>query len=492
MEYNTKIIGREHEQDILQHCVESPRAEFIAVYGRRRIGKTYLVKQYFADAFDFYTSGIYKVSRTEQLKQWQVQLNRYSGKKRSRPKDWFEAFDQLRDYLETRSGDEKLILFIDEIPWLDTPKSGFLRALEVFWNSWAADRPGLKLIVCGSATTWMTNKLLGDKGGLHNRVTRPIHLAPFSLNETERYLKSINLDWSRSEVMDAYMILGGTPYYLSMLRPELSLRQNIDELFFGQDAVLKSEYEFMFSSLFKTSHIYRRVVECLSSKLKGLTRSEIMSEIKTEESGMITEVMDNLEKSDFIRRYKAFGKKQRDILYQLTDMYTLFYLRFVKDYKGMNENAWSTMSDGKRNVWSGYAFEQVCLLHVNQIKKALGIAGIASDVCAWSGIPKGNRAPLNPNQMQRGTIDGKGAQIDLVIDRGDKVMNLCEMKYSTSRYEVTKDYSEWLKERREIFRKDTGTNKTLHLTLVSPYGVVSGKNTSILQNIITMDDLFNG
>ena len=171
-------------------------------------------------------------------------------------------------------------------------------------------------------------------------------------------------------------------------------------------------------------------------------------------------------------------------------MYTLFYLRFVKDYKGMNENAWSTMSDGKRNVWSGYAFEQVCLLHVNQIKKALGIAGIASDVCAWNGTPKGNRAPLNPNQMQRGTVDGKGAQIDLVIDRGDKVMNLCEMKYSTSRYEVTKDYSEWLKERREIFRKDTGTNKTLHLTLVSPYGVVSGKNSSILQNVITMDDLF--
>lgn len=473
MEYNPEIIGREHEQDILQHCIESPRAEFIAVYGRRRIGKTYLVKQYFKDAFDFYTSGIYKVSRTEQLKQWQTQLNRHSGEKRSRPKDWFEAFDQLRDYLETRSDDEKLILFIDEIPWLDTPKSGFLRALEVFWNSWAADRPGLKLIVCGSATTWMTNKLLGDKGGLHNRVTRPIHLAPFSLNEAERYLRSIGLDWSRSEVMDAYMILGGTPYYLSMLRPELSLRQNIDELFFGQDAVLKSEYEFMFSSLFKASHIYRRVVECLSLKLKGLTRSEIMTEIKAEDSGMITEVMDNLEKCDFIRRYRAFGKKRRDILYQLTDMYTLFYLRFVRDYKGMNENAWSTMPDGKRNVWSGYAFEQVCLLHVNQIKKALGIAGIASDVCAWSGV-----------------VDNKGAQIDLVIDRGDKVMNLCEMKFSTSRYEVTKDYAEWMKERREIFRKDTGTNKTLHLTLVSPYGVASGKNSSVLQNVITMDDLF--
>ena len=473
MEYNTKIIGREHEQDILQHCVESPRAEFIAVYGRRRIGKTYLVKQYFKDSFDFYTSGIYKVSRAEQLKQWQVQLNRYSGKKRPRPKDWFEAFDQLRDYLETRSNDEKLILFIDELPWLDTPKSGFLRALEVFWNNWAADRLGLKLIVCGSATTWMTNKLLGDKGGLHNRVTRPIHLAPFTLNETERYLKSINLDWSRGEAMDAYMILGGTPYYLSLLRPELSLRQNVDDLFFGQDAVLKSEYEFMFSSLFNTAHTYRRVVECLSSKMKGLTRMEIAEAVKASDNGLLSEVLDNLEKCDFIRSYKAFGKKKRDLVYQLTDMYTLFYLRFVKNYKGMNDNAWSNMSDGRRNAWSGYAFEQICLLHVNQIKKALGISGIASDVCAWNG-----------------TVDDKSAQIDLVIDRSDKVISICEIKYGTSRYEVTKDYAEWMNVRREIFRKDTGTNKTLHLTLVSPYGVVSGKNTSILQNVITMDDLF--
>ena len=474
MDYNPNIVGREHEQDILQHCLETPRAEFIAVYGRRRIGKTYLVKQYFKDTFDFYTSGVYEVSRNEQLKRWQVQLARYCGKKHTRPKDWFEAFDQLRDYLETRSYDEKLILFIDEIPWLDTPKSGFLRALEVFWNSWASERRGLKLIVCGSATTWMTNKLLGDKGGLHNRVTRPIHLAPFTLYETELYLKSINIEWSRSEVMDAYMILGGTPYYLSLLRPELSLQQNVDELFFGQDAVLKTEYEFMFSSLFKTSRIYRRIVESLASKLKGMTRSEILAEIKTEESGMITEVMDNLEKCDFIRRYKAFGKKQRDILYQLTDMYTLFYLRFVKDYKGMNDKAWSTMLEGKRNAWSGYAFEQVCLLHVNQIKKALGISGIASDVCAWSGV-----------------VDGKRAQIDLVIDRGDKVMNLCEMKYSTGRYEITKDYAEWLNNRRELFRKDTGTNKTLHLTLVSTYGIVKGKNSSVLQNTVTIDDLFN-
>ena len=192
MEYSKNIIGRKHEQDILNACVETHRAEFVAIYGRRRIGKTFLVKQFFQDSFDFYTTGIYKISKAEQLKDWQEKLRRYSGVKRTRPKDWFEAFYQLQDFLETKAEQEKIIIFIDELPWLDTPKSNFLRALEMFWNSWASTRNGLKLIVCGSATTWMTNKLLGDKGGLHNRVTRPIRLAPFCLEETEEYLQSIN------------------------------------------------------------------------------------------------------------------------------------------------------------------------------------------------------------------------------------------------------------------------------------------------------------
>ncbi|MBR3648285.1 MAG: ATP-binding protein [Paludibacteraceae bacterium] len=469
MKNDNILIGRIHEKEILQLCTDSAKAEFVAIYGRRRIGKTFLVKQFFNEKFDFYTSGVYQIPRMEQLKRWQAQLQKYSGVKRPRPKDWFEAFDQLEEYLNTLSAKEKLVIFIDELPWLDTPKSGFIRALEVFWNSWASDRNGLKLIVCGSATTWMTNKLLGDKGGLHNRVTRPIRLAPFTLSETEEYLQHMGFEWSRSEILDAYMILGGTPFYLSLLRPELSLRQNIDELFFGRDAVLRSEYEFMFSSLFSSANTYRHVVETLSSKMKGLTRTELVAEMKIADSGMVSEVLDNLEKCDFIRRYKAFGKKNRDSIYQLSDMYTLFYLRFVKRTGTTSENYWSTLSDVKRNTWAGYAFEQVCMLHASQIKQALGISGIASEQCAWN---------------------CDGAQIDMIIDRADKVINLCEMKFSNTQYEISGDYALWLKERREIFRQSTGTNKTLHLTLVSPYGVKPGKNSFVIQNTVEMDDLF--
>ena len=473
MQYKESIVGRRHEQDILQSCLDSPKAEFVAVYGRRRIGKTYLVKQFFEEKFDFYTSGVYQISRSEQLKRWQVQLNKYSGQKKTKPKDWFEAFDQLQSYLETLSEKERLVIFIDELPWMDTPKSNFIRALEVFWNSWAADRKGLKLVVCGSATTWMTNKLLGDKGGLHNRVTRSIRLAPFTLAETQNYLKSNGLDWSRGEIMEAYMTLGGTPYYLSLLRPELSIRQNIDELFFSKDAPLQSEYEFLFRSLFKEANAYRKVVELLSSKLKGLTRAEILHEIKITDNGNLTTILEDLEKCDFIRRYQAFGKKQREMIYQLTDMYTLFYLRFVKGYNGLNSNEWINMSDQKRSTWEGYAFEQVCILHINEIRKALGISGIASDVCSWSYRDK-----------------KQGAQIDLVIDRSDNVIDLCEMKYSDRPFELTNDYVEWLKERRDLFREQTGTNKTLHLTMVTTYGITNGKYASSIQGRVTMDDLF--
>lgn len=473
MSYKKSIIGRKHEQDILAKCMDSEKAEFVAVYGRRRIGKTYLVKQFFSETFDFYATGVYKISRSEQLKLWQEQLKNFSGEKRNKPKDWFEAFGQLREYLESLAEKDKVVIFIDELPWFDTPKSGFIRALELFWNGWAAERKGLKLVVCGSATTWMTNKLLGDKGGLHNRVTRPIRLAPFTLKETEEYLHCNHIDWERKDVLDTYMILGGTPYYLSLLRQELTLWQNIDELFYSQDAVLNAEYGFLFNSLFNEAAMYRRVVETLATKLKGMTRSELIEQLRVTDNGKFTEVLDNLVKCDFLRRYQAFGKRERDMLYQLSDMYTLFYLRFVKNYHGMNEHAWSNMEEGKRNAWAGYAFEQVCILHINQIRQALGISGITSDVCSWS----------YRNKEQ-------SAQIDLVIDRGDKAIDLCEIKYSDHQYELKKDYVEWLRERRDLFREVTGTNKTLRLTMIASSGIKQNMYSSSVQTRLSADDMF--
>lgn len=475
MEYKASIIGREREQEILQKCYDSDKAEFVAIYGRRRVGKTFLVKELFSDRFDFYASGIYQIARDKQLREFSRQIASYSGKKKPHPKNWFEAFNCLKEYLSTLKK-ERILVFIDELPWYDTPKSDFIRALESFWNMWGSTVKGLKLIVCGSATTWMINKLLGDKGGLHNRVTRRIPLYPFNLYETEQYLSSTGFDWDRQQIMQCYMALGGTPYYLQMLDKDYSIMQNIDRLFFTMEGELRGEYDFLYRSLFNDAKLYTRVVELLASKLKGLTRKEIVSGLEIPDNQALTKVLENLCRCDFLRMYHPYGGKKKGALYQLSDMYSLFYLRFVGGNHVPNPHAWTLMRDQKRESWYGYAFEQVCLHHIEQIKRRLGISGIESDVSAWSYVPKNN--------------DETGGQIDLVIQRADRVINLCEMKYSSVPFVIKTSYMEEMRVRRELFRSKTKTSYTLSLTMVSPYGVQGNKYAGDLGPVVTMDDLF--
>jgi hypothetical protein len=477
---NKSIIGRKHEMELLQERIDSPKAEFIAVYGRRRIGKTYLIDKMFEGRFAFYMTGIYEGTRKEQLANFANQLSIYAQTaSRKVPNDWMEAFFLLRQYLETLPADRTQILFIDELPWFDTPRSRFLKAFELFWNEWASKQSRLKLIACGSATTWMTHKLLGNKGGLHNRVTQSIYLRPFNLCETEEFLLQRNFSVSRSQVMEVYMSLGGTPYYLDMLRKSLSMVQNIDALFFSEDAPLRSEYEFLFKSLFNESQVYRRVVETLARKMKGMSRQELITEMKVEDNGYLTEVLSNLCSCDFIRKYNAFGKAERDVIYQLTDLYSLFYLRFVKNYHGGDEHYWSHRQ-GDLSAWEGYAFEQVCLHHIPQIKRKLGIQGVLTNVCSWMCRPYTDEAG----------IPHPGAQIDLVIDRGDKAINLCEMKFTDKEFVITTEYAQHLLNRRDTFRAVTGTKKTLQLTLVTAAGLARQAGWQQVQNEVTGDDLF--
>ncbi len=464
------IIGRIAEKEILGQRIASDSPELIAIYGRRRVGKTFLVRQYFNDTFSFYFTGIYEGTKKEQLGEFNRQLERYSGKEHKMPKDWFTAFAQLREYLDSLTGDDKLIVFLDELPWMDTPKSRFIKAFEYFWNSWGAANNRLKLIVCGSATTWMRENVISDKGGLYNRTTRSIYLPPFTLHETEQYLLSKHISWNRYQIAECYMILGGTPLYLSMLETNLSLTQNIDNLFFKENAPLKKEYDFLFRSLFKEASLHRQIIETLAGKSIGMTRAEILKGIKISDGGEFTKALRNLSDCDFIREYSAFGKTERGTMFQLTDLFTLFHLRYVKGYKGQDEHHWQTMIDSpSRRAWSGYSFEQLCLHHIRQIKQKLGISGIQSDVCSWK---------------------GEGAQIDLVIDRRDQTINLCEMKFSQSEYEITKQYDEHLRNRIENFRSSTKTRKALHQTFVTTYGIKKNSYSGNVQNEVMLDDLF--
>lgn len=433
----------------------------------------------FRDKYDFYMTGIYEGTRKEQLTNFAHQLETYSKTEQKVPKDWMEAFFMLRKHLDGLRSKKRVVLFFDEMPWLDTRYSRFLKAFELFWNEWASKQDNLKLIVCGSATTWMTNTLLGNKGGLHNRVTRSIYLRPFNLTEVEQFLKHRGFLLERFQTVELYMTMGGTPYYLDMMQRSLSIAQNIDNLFFSSNAPLRSEYGFLFKSLFKESSLYRKVVETLAKKMKGMTRSELIKELNVDDSGYVSTVLTDLCNCDFVRKYSAFGKTDRDFMYQLTDLYSLFYLKFVKNYHGEDEHYWSHRQQDISS-WEGYAFEQVCLHHIPQIKKKLGISGILANVCTWScrGIAD--------------TEDNKptGAQIDLIIDRGDKTINLCEMKFANQPYSISANYAAWLIKRRELFRQATGTRKTLHLTMITSYGVEHNAGWQNIQSEVTMDDLF--
>lgn len=472
------LIGRAYEQKLINSYINSEKAELIAVYGRRRVGKTFLIKRMFDENFTFSFTGIYDVSRAVLLSQFKKHLERYSESTIPKIKNWFEAFDALQSYLETLKSD-KIVLFFDELPWMDTPKSNFLAAFGQFWNTWASTRPNVKIIVCGSATTWMLSKFIGDKGGLYGRVCRSIWLKPFTLGETEAFIKEIKgIELTRSQILEAYMIFGGIPYYLDMLIKGIPLSKNVDELLFKQGAPLRMEFNFLFRSLFNEAEIYRKVIETLASKMKGMSRQEIADALKLKKGGFLTEVLENLITCDFIRKYNAIGKTGQDAQYQLTDLFSLFHIKFVAHDSGQDSEYWSKIT-GKGKMT--YAFEQVCLHHIDQIKQALSIGGVIGNICSWACKPF-----IDKNGTQ-----WKGGQIDLLIDRADDVINICEIKHVSSKYVIDADYEQRLRDRASLFRTVTKTKKALHHTFITTYGVAQNSHSGIVQSEVTMDDLFN-
>jgi len=362
------------------------------------------------------------------------------------------------------------VIFIDEISWLDTPRSDFLMALEHFWNGWACSRSDIMLIVCGSATSWIMNKLINNHGGLHNRLTANIYLQPFTLRETELYLKSQNCDYSRYDIAECYMTMGGIPYYLSKIDSDLSIAQNIDNLFFADNAELKNEFQNLYASLFKNYTDYIKVVEALSIKAKGLSRQEIEKITGLSSGGGLTTVLKNLEYCGFIRSYNTFGKKKYERLYQLLDAYTLFYFKYLEKNEYNDTAYWTnSLNTPQHNTWEGYAFEILALQHIAEIKRALGISGIQSAVSAWKG----------------GT-----AQIDLIINRKDGIINLCEIKFSGKEFVIDKDYEANLRNKLFSFKEETKTKKAVHLLMLTTFGLTQNKYSGIVQKEITLDDLF--
>ena len=465
------IIGREREKALLATIKSSHRSEFLAVYGRRRVGKTFLIREFFENDLLFQTAGLASGSKEMQLKAFYQDLLRAGLPKAQKPADWLDAFALLMSLIENSSRPRKIIL-LDELPWFDTPRSGFVAALEHFWNVWASARRDVVLIACGSATSWIMDKLINNHGGLHNRLTCRIWLQPLTLCETEKLLKSKQMLLSRYEIAIAYMVFGGIPYYLDMLSSGLSLAQNIDHLLFSRAGQLYGEFDNLYKALFRNSDDYEAVVKALATKGQGLTRYEIINESKIPSSGALTAILNNLELCGFIRRYDLYrGTRKEKAIYQLIDFYTLFHFRFLNNHK---IDSWEAiLGKSQFYTWAGLTFEMLVLHHAPELKAALGIAAIKTNIFPWRN--SGSNA----------------TQIDLVVERADFTTNLCEIKFSASEFEIDGAYEQTLRKRAEIYSRLEHGRRSVLTTMITTFGVKRNSHSSVVNSQITLDHLFS-
>lgn len=466
-----EIIGRKTELEELRLVSESLEPEFLAVYGRRRVGKTFLVNEFFANKFAFKVTGIaQRGAKKKQLSNFGESLRQYGSPLCPNPLNWTEAFSYLRTLLENLPKRGKKVVFIDELPYMYTKKSDLVSAIEHFWNDWGSTRPDLLLIVCGSATSWIVKNIVNSKGGLHNRLTRKIYLKPFTLSETKKYLESRGIAFEDRDILETYMVMGGIPYYLRLLEKGKSLSQNIDEMFFTRKGRLDGEFNNLYAALYEKSDNYVKVVRAISRLTRGLSREEIAEETGIPDGGGLTAILADLDQCDIIRSYYSFGKKKKGVLYQLTDFYSFFYFKFIEKHSPSEKGYWKyQLNTPTHNAWAGYAFEQLCLYHYPQIEKALGINGIQTSASAWM---------------------SESAQIDLVIDRADRVIDICEMKFWAGEYTITKSYAEELRNKISSFTNERKVRKALHLVMITTYGIQKNQYYNMVQNEVTMDDLF--
>ncbi|MBQ9251715.1 MAG: AAA family ATPase [Clostridia bacterium] len=475
----TKLFGREEECRKLRRCLRKTEAQLVVVYGRRRVGKTFLINEFFEKRFDFKLTGSYNATKESQLENFTLELNRRSKVATSVPRNWKEAFEHLQTYLSGLPADEKHVVFFDEMPWMDTNGSDFLPSFEYFWNSFGNSCDHLVFIVCGSATSWMVENIDRNKGGLFSRKTCSLHLEPFTLGETEVFLRSLGIDWSRYDIAQCYMIMGGIPYYLGFLDEELSLSANIDRLFFSKGAELGDEFDNLFRTLFKHSEQYIKIAEILSQKRYGMTKKELAQQAGMSYNGEFSQRLKRMTDAGFIHAISYYRQKKKETRYQLSDYFTMFYFRFAKDHYGVDESYWThTYDNPSRVAWAGLIFEQLCRDHLPQIKQRLGISGVLTEASTW-------RIKAEEDREEE-----TGAQIDMVLDRRDHVISLCEAKYSQNVYEIDKAYDLVLRNKVEAFRKATGTTKSLQLVVITTYGVKQNKYSNQIQGQVVLDDLF--
>jgi uncharacterized protein len=471
------LVGRKQEKALMLKLLKNKKAEMLAFYGRRRVGKTYLVKTVYREALAFEFTGTQNATIKNQLLKFHDKLQVCFPKQAVQfgiPDNWAEAFRALKKCIQQAKYKHKVVVFFDELPWLATKRSNFLEELAYWWNDWAATQQ-IVVVLCGSAASWMLKKVVHGKGGLHNRITQRISLKPFTLAETRAFLHAKQIFWEDYDILQLYMALGGVPSYLNEVEKGMSLTQSLNRLFFGSEAPLQDEFENLYAALFESHQYHVSIIKALSQKWKGLSRSELLSITQLSDGGGFTQILEELEASTFISKSTPYGKKSKESLYRLSDEYSLFYLKYIYKKKKTSKTEWQSISNTQDYlIWCGYAFESICLKHIEAVKQALGISGIHTSVASY--LYKG----LDENE--------RGFQIDLLIDRADQVINLCEVKFMKEELTINSDYSQRLRQRREAFKRLSKNRKTIFNTLITTFGLK--QSASQIDNVVTLDQLF--
>lgn len=473
-----KLVGREKEIKTLKEEMESQNSVFLAVYGRRRVGKTFLLRQTLSDRIIFSYSGKANVTRQSQLKSFRLSLIEQGMSDCPVLKDWFTAFSYLKQFV-SKSAERKKVILLDEVAWMDNQKSDFIPALEGFWNEWCSNRNDIFLIICASATSWIIDNVFHNRGGLHNRVTMRMRLSPFTLKECEEFSIANNLSYSRKDILNLYLAIGGVAWYWTLLKKGYSVKQNISQLFFENDSPLRGEFLELYSSLFIRPEKYIDIILALGKKSSGLERQELSAECKVSNNSKLGKMLQQLEECGFIRSYIPYGKKENSVVYQLIDSFSLFHLKFLSKFKG-EINSDMVLSSSSYNTYCGLAFEKAVMNHLNELKRAMGISGINTQAYTWRS---------NPKKLKEGE---KGAQIDIVLDRADGIINIIEAKWTSNGepYMISSSDEEDLLNKRRVFIEQTQTRKSVFLTMVTISGIKKNSHFDSIQNFFTLDDLF--
>lgn len=483
-----KFLIRDKAIKMLNDFFKSKRSEFLAIYGRRRVGKTFLIKNYFIQQKCIFLpiTGIQNGSFLDQRTACCQQISNifFNGINITIPDSWLQIFEIINNAINSTSKKKIVVLFFDEFPWLATAKSRLLQALEYYWNQFWSNDKRVKLIICGSLASWIIKNIINNTGGLYNRVTYRLALQPFDLYETECFLKNNGVQLTDQQITSIYMVTGGIPLYLEQIKKGLSANQNIDRVCFSSNGLLTNEIEELFKSLFSNSDIFIKLTREIAKHRYGITKSDLSKILDISQSGRLVERLKELEDAGFIMAFLPYQHREKGMYFRVIDEYTLFYFRWIEpNLRSIRrlvkpKGFWLEKAQGNAyKSWCGYAFESICYKHINLIMRKLNLKPSALPF-TWRYAPKKGD---NTN----------GAQVDLLFDREDDAITLCEIKYTDSPFMVDKEYAQKLRKRIAIFKKKTRTKKQLFLALISANGLTKSMYLEdMVSGMVKLEDLF--